>query len=124
MSRNQEKVSANGIVILILVMLNVIILKTAFINDAQIYWGLVITLPLLLIAIFDTIKKKLAIRSEIRKLKTPPVPRNKNNKSSLFGESSLWKLFGPEVSDSKNRVGDGFTVETKRSGRYVKETQE
>jgi len=66
MSRNQEKVSAGGIIILILVMLNVIILKTAFIHDAQIYWGLTITLPLLLIAIFDTLKKKYAIRSELR----------------------------------------------------------
>jgi len=124
MSRNQEKVSANGIVILILVMLNVIILKTAFIHDAQIYWGLAITLPLLLIAIFDTIKKKLAIRSEIRKLKTPPVSRNQNNKTPIFRGSSLWKLFGPEASDTKNSVKDGFTVETQKTGRYAKETQE
>jgi len=124
MSRNQEKVSANGIVILILVMLNTIILKTAFINDAQIYWGLVITLPLLLIAIFDTIKKKLAIRSEIRKLKSPPPPRKQNNRTPLFRGSSLWKLFGAETSDTKNGANDGFTVETQRTRRYAKETQE
>jgi len=124
MLRNQEKVSASGIVILILVMLNVIILKTAFIHDAQIYWGLTITLPLLLIAIFDTIKTKLAIRSELRKLKSPPVPRNKYNKTPLFSGSSLWKLFGPEASDTKNGANDGFTVETQRTGRYAKEAQE
>ena len=123
MSRNQEKVSANGIIILILVMLNVIILKTAFINDAQIYWGLTITLPLLLIAIFDTIKKKLAIRSELRQLKSPNIP-GKQSKTSGLPKAALLKLLGGKSSDTKNRVSDGFTVETLRTRRPEKEPQE
>jgi hypothetical protein len=114
MLRNQEKVSASGIVILILVMLNVIILKTAFILDAEIYWGLVITLPLLLIAIFDAIKTKLAIRSELRQLKNPPMVGRKVNTTPLFPGYSLWKILGVKTSRSKNRGGDGFTVETRR----------
>jgi hypothetical protein len=123
MSRNQEKVSANGIVILILVMLNVIILKTAFINDAQIYWGLIITLPLLLIAIFDTIKKKLAIRAEMRQLKSPNM-RGKQSKTSDIPKAALLKLLGGKSSDTKNKVSDGFTVETQRARRPAKEPQE
>jgi len=114
MSRNQEKVSASGIIILILVMLNVIILKTAFIHDAQIYWGLVITLPLLLIAIFDAIKTKLAIRSELSQLKRPPMIGRKINKTPFFRGYSLWKLLSVKTSHSKSGVGDGFTVETQR----------
>ena len=122
MSRNQEKVSASGIVILILVMLNVIILKTAFIHDAEIYWGLVITLPLLLIAIFDTLKKKYEVRSELRQLKRPTMVGRKINKTPFFRGYSLWKLLSIKTSHSKTRVGDGFTVETERE--YAKSAQE
>jgi len=77
-------------------MLNVIILKTAFINDAQIYWGLVISLPLLFVAIFDAIKRKHANRSEFRQLKTP---------------SSFW-ILRVKTLFRKNKVSDGKTVET------------
>jgi hypothetical protein len=105
MSRNQEKVSASGIIILILVMLNVIILKTAFIHDARIYWGLVITLPLLLIAIFDTLKRKRVIRSAFRQLKTP---------------SALW-ILRVKTLLRKNKVSDGKTVETQITS--LKKTQ-
>jgi len=114
MSRNQERVSASGIVILILVMLNVIILKTAFIHDAENYWGLVITLPLLLIAIFDAIRQKRAIKSELRQLKNPPIVGRKINKTPLFGGYSLWKILGVKPSQTKNRVSNGFTVEMQR----------
>ena len=107
MSRNQEKISASGIIILILVLLNVIILKTAFIQDAQIYWGLIISMPLLAIAIFDSIKKKRAIRSDFRNLKTP---------------SPLW-ILRVKTLLGKNRVFDGTTGETQRA-RLAKKTQE
>ncbi len=116
MLRNQEKVSASGIIILILVMLNVIILKTAFIHDAQIYWGLIISLPLLFIAIFDAIKNKRAIRSEFRQLKRPLMIGRKINKTHFFQRYLLLKLLSVKTSHSKSRVGDGFTVETQREG--------
>jgi len=119
MSRNQERVSASGIVILILVMLNVIILKTAFIHDAENYWGLVITLPLLLIAIFDAIRQKRAIKSELRQLKNPPIVGRKINKAPLFGGYSLWKILGVKPSQTKNRVSNGFTVETHRTSQHA-----
>ena len=103
MSRNPEKVSASGIIILILVLLNAIILKSAFIHDSQIYWGLVISLPLLLIAIFDAIGKKHAIRSDFQKLKSP---------------SALWMLRVKTLL-RKDRVEDGSG---ERAGRLVKKS--
>jgi len=108
MSRNQEQISASGIIILILVLLNVIILKTAFLHDAQIYWGLMISLPLLLIAIFDTIKKKRAIRSEFRQLKSP---------------SALW-ILRVKTLLRKNRLVDGGRAGIQRTDRIVKKSEE
>ncbi|MBL0337436.1 MAG: FMN-binding glutamate synthase family protein [Chitinophagaceae bacterium] len=61
MSRNQKSVSASGVIILIIVLLNAIILKTAYINNADYYWALLILLPLLLLAIYNIKQKKHAV---------------------------------------------------------------
>lgn len=62
MIRNQQQVSAGGMILLITVLLNAIILKTAYITNEQWYWALLVTVPLLLIAIWDKRQKKHTIR--------------------------------------------------------------
>lgn len=52
MSRDQEKISANGSIILILVLLNAAILRMAYVGAIPGYGPLIVTLPLLLLAIF------------------------------------------------------------------------
>ena len=61
MSRNQKSVSASGVIILIIVLLNAIVLKTAYIDNADYYWALLIVLPLLLLAIYNIKQKKHAV---------------------------------------------------------------
>ena len=58
MNQHKEAVVANRIIILILVFLNALIAKIAFISNENWYWALVITLPLLLIGILDICQKK------------------------------------------------------------------
>ena len=61
MSHKKKNVSLSGTIILLLVFLNAFILKVSFIHNENLYWALVVTLPLLLIAILDVRQKKHAI---------------------------------------------------------------
>ncbi len=58
MSRNQQPVSASGIIILMLVFINAIVVKSAYIDNPGYYWALLITLPLLVLAIYNVTQKK------------------------------------------------------------------
>ncbi len=57
MLRNQWKSSVSGSVLALLMLLNVIFLKSAFVEDGKYYLALVILLPLLAIALWDYSKK-------------------------------------------------------------------
>lgn len=61
MSRNQKPISASSSIILIILFLNVLVIRAAYINNYNFYWALVITLPLLLLAIYNIRQKKHAI---------------------------------------------------------------
>ena len=61
MLHNEKDIPVSGMIVLLLVILNVLILKVAFIKNEDWYWALVITLPMLLIAILDVRKRKHAI---------------------------------------------------------------
>ncbi|MDQ3846532.1 MAG: hypothetical protein M3342_21360 [Bacteroidota bacterium] len=61
MVRRYRQVSISGIVISILVLINAIIIKAAFTEDEKFYWALLVSIPLLLIAIRDVLQKKHAI---------------------------------------------------------------
>ena len=61
MSRNQQWVSVSGTIVFILVLLNGIILQLAYVNNNNLYWALLFSLPLLLLAIYNTRQKKRAI---------------------------------------------------------------
>jgi glutamate synthase domain-containing protein 2 len=61
MSHKEKYVSVSGIIILVLVIINVLVLKIAFIQNGNWYWALIITLPLLLMAILDVHQSKHAI---------------------------------------------------------------
>ena len=61
MSRNQVMISGRGAILLIVVLLNAIILQYGLTYDKQLYWWLVISLPLLLIVIYNVRQKKHAI---------------------------------------------------------------
>ena len=51
MMRNHKQVSINGVMLLILTLINVAIVKTAYTVNEKWYWALLIFIPLLLVAI-------------------------------------------------------------------------
>ncbi|HEY6975564.1 MAG TPA: hypothetical protein VH396_04705 [Chitinophagaceae bacterium] len=53
--------SVSGMILLILVLINVIILKTAYLVSENWYWCLIVSLPLLLVAIYDVRQKQHAM---------------------------------------------------------------
>lgn len=59
MLNNEKDPSVNGIIILILVLINVFILKIAFIQNEKWYDALIIALPLLLVALMNNSQKNL-----------------------------------------------------------------
>ncbi|HEX6845437.1 MAG TPA: FMN-binding glutamate synthase family protein [Chitinophagaceae bacterium] len=61
MTRIQKPVSASKIIILLLVLLNVIVLKAAYTGNEKWYWSLIITMPLLLLAILNIRQQKHAV---------------------------------------------------------------
>jgi hypothetical protein len=58
MSVRKDSVSTGGITVLYLSIVNAVILETAYTSNKNWYWGLTITVPLLLMAIFSN-KQKL-----------------------------------------------------------------
>lgn len=61
MSRNQHLISTSGTILLILLLVNAIILRSGITVDKRIYWWLILTLPLLFLAIIHRSQKKHAI---------------------------------------------------------------
>jgi hypothetical protein len=61
MIRNKQHISVGGAILLIVVLLNTIILQTAYTGNDTWYWALLVTVPLLFIAIWDRQQKKHAI---------------------------------------------------------------
>ena len=61
--RDSKPVSIKNMIIFIAVLLNVIVLRNGFINSDKWYWGLLITVPLLVIVIIDVrqVKKSLPL---------------------------------------------------------------
>lgn len=59
MIQDRTAISANGLTINIMILVNVVILRHAFIADKSWYWMLGISLPLLLLGVFTGGKKKL-----------------------------------------------------------------
>lgn len=58
MLHKEKNVSVSGSIILLLVFLNAFILKFAFTRNESWYFGLIVTLPLLLVAIYNGRQKK------------------------------------------------------------------
>jgi len=54
-----ESTPSSRIVVLLLVLINILIVKTAFIYNEELYRVLIITLPFLLVAIYDDTKQKI-----------------------------------------------------------------
>jgi glutamate synthase domain-containing protein 2 len=61
MIRDHRKISISGIIVLFVVLLNAVILKTAFTENESWYWALLVTIPMLLVALKDIFQKKHAI---------------------------------------------------------------
>ncbi len=61
MIRNHKEVSISGMIVLFVVLLNAAILKAAFTGNENWYWALIVSVPLLLIALKDRFQKKHAI---------------------------------------------------------------
>lgn len=57
----QQQLSVSGMIIMLLVLLNAVLLREWYINDSWLSWGLALTLPLLLLALYDRWQKKHAI---------------------------------------------------------------
>jgi len=62
MSQYKENNPGGGIVVLLLLLINALIAKVAFIRNENLYWVLIITLPLLLLAIYDFRYKKHVVK--------------------------------------------------------------
>lgn len=58
---NKENLPVGGTIILLLVLVNALIMKTAFIENSSLYNALYITIPLLIIAIYDFKRDKKVI---------------------------------------------------------------
>ncbi|WP_276503648.1 hypothetical protein [Terrimonas pollutisoli] len=52
MSRNLPLISVRGIILLILALLNGTILLFGYASDTRFYWGLILSSPLLLLALY------------------------------------------------------------------------
>src|SRR4051812_42194321 len=61
MITDKKQVSVSKMIVLALIIINVIIVRTAFIGNSNWYWALVIFVPLLLLAISNIRQKKHAI---------------------------------------------------------------
>ena len=61
MIRNQKNVPASGVIILILVLVSALALKGGYMNSEKWYWVLILTLPLLLLAILNIRQNKHAL---------------------------------------------------------------
>ncbi len=60
MSANQQ-VTARGMILLFLVLVNVLVLRSGYTSGVQGYWPLLITLPLLIVAIYNVRQRKHAL---------------------------------------------------------------
>lgn len=58
MLHNEKNVPVSYNIILLLVFLNALILKVAFIQNESWYFGLIVTFPLLLVAIYNVRQRK------------------------------------------------------------------
>jgi glutamate synthase domain-containing protein 2 len=61
MMKNQKNFSARGVIIFFLVLINAIIFRYAYTGHPNLYWWLLVTMPLLLVGISDVNQKKHAI---------------------------------------------------------------
>jgi hypothetical protein len=59
--RNKKQVSVSNMIVLLLIIINVIIVKTAYTGNSNWYWALLLFVPLLLLAISNIRQKKHAI---------------------------------------------------------------
>lgn len=58
MQKNQQKISASGIIVLLLVLFSAIALESAFVSDEKWYRVLIFTIPFLLIFFITNRTKK------------------------------------------------------------------
>ena len=63
MKQKEKNPSVSSTIITLLLMVNIIIVSTAYTAGPHWYWALVVTLPLLLLALWDRRQKKHAIGS-------------------------------------------------------------
>ena len=61
MISKHHTIPASGIIILFLVLLNVIVIRSGYLENEKWYWALIVTLPLLLLAISNIRQKKHAV---------------------------------------------------------------
>jgi hypothetical protein len=81
MIQDRTAISANALAINIMILVNVVILRHAFIADKNWYWILTITLPLFLLSVLNarkkTLKKKTAREKSIHQFcKQNTISRN------------------------------------------------
>ena len=60
MSANQQ-VTARGMILLFLVLVNVLVLRSGYTSGVQGYWPLLISVPLLIVAIYNVRQRKHAL---------------------------------------------------------------
>jgi len=84
--RNQKSDSISGIIILLIVFINVLIIKVSYIGNANWYFALILTLPLLVLAL------ACKIISEYRRKSYSQFQRNIFKKQKLKKEKRQFQL--------------------------------
>ncbi|QEC66975.1 hypothetical protein FRZ67_06565 [Panacibacter ginsenosidivorans] len=59
MSSSKENIPINKLIILAFVLINAIIAEVAFIHNANWYWALLLTIPLLVVAIYNARRNQI-----------------------------------------------------------------
>ena len=61
MLQKEKNITVSGSIVLLLVFINAVIIQVAFLGKEGLYWSLMVTVPALLLAIYDTLQKKHAV---------------------------------------------------------------
>ena len=66
MKQEKQPAASGNVFALFLLICNAVIIKSAFLNNQNMYWWLLLSVPLLVLSMLDTTKKKAAKTDALR----------------------------------------------------------
>jgi hypothetical protein len=107
MTRNQTPVNNSSMTIVFLVLANTILLRDEYTGNGGLSWLFIITIPLLVFAIFDRTRKKSLLNKEARTIR---------NNSSI---SNPYSFRNKEMNNTSKDIFETDQVSEIRSGKVV-----